>query len=64
MCRQLFRYRKVHDWPPTIEKGPFWEDVYMAHKLDLPVLPSVDEAIKWANELIARIDDSTGASQN
>ena len=56
LCRKLFRYRKVHAWPPTIVKGDTWEASYNEQKGDLPVLPTVDEAVKWANELIARID--------
>lgn len=56
VCRQLFRYRKVHDWPPTIVKGEGWEAYYGEQRGDLPVLPTVDEAIAWANELIAKID--------
>lgn len=56
ICRRLFAYRKVHEWPPKIVKGESWQEVYNAQRLDLPVLPSVDEAIIWANELIAKID--------
>ena len=59
ICRKLFRYRKVHAWPPTIVKGETWEASYNEQKGDLPVLPTVDEAVKWANELIARIDSAS-----
>ena len=37
-------------------KNEKWEIVYEAQKGDLPVLPTVDEAVAWANDLIARID--------
>ena len=56
LCAKLFTYRKVHQWPPSIVKGHEWEVVYNAQKRGLDVLPSVDEAIAWANELIERID--------
>ena len=32
--------------------------IYNAQKKELPVLPTVDEAIAWANELIERIDNA------
>ena len=56
LCRQLFKYRKVHEWPPRVEKGEGWEATYADQKGGLPVLPTVDEAVAWANELIGRID--------
>ena len=56
LCRQLFRYRKVHEWPPRIVKGEEWESIYAAQRRGLDVLPTVDEAVAWANELIERID--------
>ena len=56
LCRKLFRYRKVHEWPPRIAKGEAWESAYNGQKGDLPVLPTVDEAVVWANELIEKIN--------
>lgn len=56
ICRKLFRYRKTHEWPPTVVKGEDWEQTYDDQKADLPVLPTVDEAVAWANELIGKID--------
>ena len=56
ICQELFRYRKKQEWPPRIVKGEKWDEAYGDQKGDLPVLPSVDEAIVWANNLIARID--------
>lgn len=55
VCRRLFSYRKVQEWPPKIVKGENWESIYDAQRLDLPVLPTVVEAISWANELISRL---------
>jgi len=37
-------------------KGEGWERTYDDQKADLPVLPTVDEAVAWANELVGKID--------
>lgn len=58
LCRQLFKYRNVHAWPPIIVKGEVWDRVYEEQKGSLPVLNTVDEAILWANELIEKIDNA------
>ena len=55
-CVRLCAYRKCQTWPPVVAKGADWETVYSSRKLDLPVLPTVGEAIGWANELISTID--------
>ena len=51
----LFAYRKCQAWPPEVIKGDGWEEQYIAQKYDLPVLPTVDEAVTWVNDLIRRI---------
>lgn len=56
LCRTLFSYRKCQAWPPEVVGNSKWGVVYNDQKGNLPVLPSVDEAIIWANELIAKID--------
>ena len=56
LCRTLFRYRRVHEWPPRIAKGEDWEGIYNRQKGSLSVLPSVDEAVDWANKLIDRLE--------
>lgn len=56
LCRQLFKYRRMHEWPPHIKRGEGWERVYDEQRAGLPVLPTVDEAVAWANELITEID--------
>ncbi len=58
VCRRLFGYRKMQTWPPTLQSGTDWAERYDAQKTGLPVLPSVDEAVAWANDLIQRIDDA------
>ena len=55
ICRQLFRYRRKQPWPPTVTQNENWAEIYSPQKGNLPVLPTVDEAIAWANALIARI---------
>ena len=59
-CKRLFNYRREQDWPPTLVKGDRWEEVYNAAREtlndDSGVLATVDEAIAWTNELIAKID--------
>lgn len=57
-CERLFEYRQGESWPVEIVKGEGWETLYEAQRIGLhaaSVLPSVDEAIAWANDLIARI---------
>ncbi len=58
VCVRLFEYRQEQKWPPTVAKGEGWETLYDQQREGLDVLPSVDEAVAWANALIARIDNS------
>ena len=55
ICERLFKYRNRQPWPTTIVKGPLWESLYDAQKGALAVLPTCDEAVEWANQLIERI---------
>ena len=55
ICRQLFKYRRKQPWPATITKNENWDAVYAEQKGSLSVLPTVDEAIAWANDLIQQI---------
>ena len=59
ICRQLFKYRRKQPWPATITKNENWDAVYTEQKGSLPVLPTVDEAIIWANDLIQRIANTS-----
>ena len=56
VCRELFRYRRKQPWPTSVVKNENWDAAYADQKGNLNVLPTVDEAIDWANELIASID--------
>ena len=58
LCCKLFKYRRGQEWPPEIVKGETWETTYDGQRRNLPVLPAVDEAVAWANELIAKIDNA------
>lgn len=58
LCRKLFKYRQGQTWPPQVAKGEKWEATYNDQKINLPVLPTVDEAVAWANDLIAKIDNA------
>lgn len=55
ICRELFRYRRKQPWPTFVVKNEHWDVAYADQKGDLDVLPTVDEAIVWANELISKI---------
>lgn len=56
VCLRLFQYRQGQSWPPSIAVQDGWRATYDDQKLDLPVLPTVEEAVSWTNELVARID--------
>ncbi len=58
LCVRLFEYRRQQPWPPKIVKGDNWDSLYAEQAAGLDVLPTVDEAIEWASELIAAIDNS------
>ena len=64
-CKRLFAYRREQTWPPVIVKGENWGNVYREARETLrdrtSILTTVDEAVKWANELIELIEVSIGA---
>ena len=39
-------------------KGEDWDSLYAAQSDGLDVLPTADDAVAWANDLIERIDSS------
>lgn len=57
-CVRLFAYRRQQAWPPVIEADGRWAGLYDAQAEGLDVLGTVDEAVDWANELIAAIDSA------
>lgn len=58
VCRRLFAYRRQQTWPPTMLKGDDWDELYLAQSEGLEALPTVDDAIEWANDLVNRIEES------
>lgn len=56
VCRELFRSRRRHQWPPTVVAGDKWSELYDEQRRDLPVSPTVEEAVTWANALICDLD--------
>jgi hypothetical protein len=51
-------YRQAQPWPPTVVTRPTWPGIYEEAGTGLEVVPNVDSAVDWANELIARIDNA------
>ena len=46
----------MQPWPARVVRNENWDVAYLERKGGLKVLPTVDEAIIWANDLVARID--------
>lgn len=58
VCRRLFKYRRRQSWPPVVTKGENWGSLYDEQRGTLSVLPTVDEAVVWVNDLIAEIEQA------
>jgi hypothetical protein len=56
VARRLFAARQSHAWPPTVQAHPGWDELYAEAADGLGVLPAVDDAVDWANDLVFRID--------
>ena len=41
-----------------ISRGVGWDSLYSSQAEGLNVLPTVDDAVAWANDLIAKIDSA------
>jgi hypothetical protein len=57
-CVQLFQLRAEHEWPPVVRAEPTWDALYGRASHGLPVRREMNDAVRWANDLIARIDDA------
>ncbi|MBK5222084.1 MAG: hypothetical protein JJE52_04260 [Acidimicrobiia bacterium] len=55
VCERLFRARQSQPWPPTVVAYPAWPSLYAEAADGLGVITNVDEAVTWANDLIAAI---------
>lgn len=62
-CQRLFAYRQAQPWPPTISLGDNWGSLYAAAAADLDVLPTVEQAVTWANNFIGAINAAQEAKQ-
>jgi len=62
LCRRLFAFRRLQDWPPKVAKGTDWESMYRDANFKRGVTRTLDEAIDWANALIAKICAAQGDS--
>lgn len=54
-CVRLFQYRRQQAWPPTIVAGEQWDTLYVEAVEGIEVLPTVEEAVIWANDFVQRI---------
>ncbi len=55
ICQRLFANRKTHPWPPEVHASESMRLSYEIGTEELANLLPYDEAIAWANDLIARI---------
>lgn len=58
VCIRLFDYRNNQTWPPHVEEGQGWRALYASQAEGLDVIQDFDEAIYWANGLVARIESA------
>lgn len=57
-CIQLFAYRKQQAWPPAVLEGVDWGTLYDEAAEGIDVLPSVEDAVVWADRLVERISNA------
>ena len=46
----------MQSWPPAVVKGDDWETLYNDANFKNGVSRTIDEAVEWANDLIASIN--------
>jgi hypothetical protein len=56
--RRLFAARRSHPWPPLVRSYDGWQSLYAAAAEGLAVLATVESAVAWANDLIARAEQA------
>jgi len=54
-CVRLFKYRQQQSWPPSFVAGAQWDTLYAEAVEGLDALPTVEEAVEWANAFVQRI---------
>lgn len=57
-CLRIFDYRRQQTWPPVIVIGENWDTLYAEAIEGVDVLPTVELAVTWANNLVRRIADA------
>lgn len=55
---RLFTARGLHAWPPLVTARQGWKARYAAEAVGLDVLPTLEDAVIWANQLLAEINAS------
>ncbi|WP_165046319.1 nucleotidyl transferase AbiEii/AbiGii toxin family protein [Adlercreutzia sp. ZJ138] len=51
-CKRLFSYRDIQPWPSFVKMGQELREAYEAQSAGISVLPSIEEAVLWADDLI------------
>jgi hypothetical protein len=59
ISQRLFAARRAQEWPPIVIEYDEWDTIYAEAAEGLAVLPTVTEAVAWANELIGRAQART-----
>ncbi|WP_165492133.1 nucleotidyl transferase AbiEii/AbiGii toxin family protein [Egibacter rhizosphaerae] len=54
-CERLFAARRRHPWPPKVTVRDGWSQRYAEESAGLDVCADVEDAVAWANDLVARI---------
>lgn len=52
---RLFAARRVGTWPPRVVSWIGWDSIYNSAADGLAVLPTVEDAVSWANSLLAEM---------
>lgn len=58
VCRRVFAYRRGQVWPPTVSGDERWADLYEEAARGMDVIPDVDGALAWTNDLVRKIDSA------
>lgn len=57
-CLRVFDYRRQQTWPPVIVIGENWDTLYAEATEGVDVVPTVEQAVDWANKFVRRIADA------
>lgn len=58
ICKRLFAYRAMQEWPPVVQKQIDWSERYKEYTDIKNVDSDLDNAIKWINSIIIDIAKS------